>query len=261
MFDILRYFKALKENRSLIMAFAMGDLKNRYRNSVLGFLWSVLEPLLLLSVLYVVFTSLLKPATPNFAVYLLLGLIIWQFFTKSTGMGLTSISSKGRLLSNVYFQRAIPALSSNITALIMLGLEFIIFAFFLIGFQTIPTEKILFLPYLIFLMFLISLGLSLPLSVLNFLYKDVQFIWNVILTAGFFIHPIIYNIDMLSVEVREKFLFIPTVRLFDMIHSSVIFGKSPSVYDFVYVTIFAFVILAIGYAVYRIFEPRVAEEI
>ena len=261
MFVILRYLKALKENRSLIMVFAMGELKNRYRNSVLGFLWSILEPLLLLSVLYVVFTSLLKPGIPNFAIYLLLGLIIWYFFTKSTTMGLNSISSKGRLLSNVNFQRAIPALSSNVTALMMLGLELVILAFFFIGFGIVPTQTILFLPYLIFLMFLISLGLSLPLSVLNVLYKDVQFIWNVILTAGFFIHPIVYSIDMLSDNVREKFLFIPTVRLIDMIHSTVIFGKSPSVFDFVYVTISAFAILMIGYIVYRIFEPRIAEEI
>lgn len=243
------------------MTFAINELKNKYRSSVLGFFWSLLEPLILLSVLYVIFTSILRPEIPNFTIYLLLGLIFWHFISRSTTMGLNSISSKGRLLANVYFQRAIPALSSNITGLITLGLELIIFAFFLIGFGVVPSQTILFLPYLIFLTFIISLGLSLPLSVLNVLYKDVQFIWNVILTAGFFMHPIFYSIDMLSEDIREKLVFLPTVRLFDMIHNSVIFGKVPAMSDFVYVTVFAFVILAIGYIIYRIYEPRIAEEI
>ena len=249
MFVVSRYFKALKDNRSLILAFATGELKNRYRNSALGFFWSILEPLLLLSVLYVVFTSLLKPGIPNFAIYLLLGLIVWNFIAKSTTSAVFSISSKGTLVSNVYFQRAIPALSSNITGLMMLALEFIIFGFFLIGFGVVPSQTILFLPYLIFLIFMISLGLSLPLSVLNVLYKDVQFIWNVILTAGFFIHPIIYSVTMLTDDFREKIMFIPTVRLFDMMHNVVLFGKLPTMFDFAYVTASAFIILGIGYGI------------
>jgi len=261
MFLVLRYFKALRDNRSLILVFATDELKNRYRNSVLGFFWSILEPLLLLSVLYLVFTSLLKPGIPNFAIYLLLGLIVWNFISKSTTMGLNSLSNKNVILSNVYFQRAIPALSSNITGLLMMGFELIIFAFFLIGFGVVPTATIISFPYFIFLTFLITLGISLPLSVLNVLYKDMQFIWNVILTAGFFIHPIVYKIDMISSEIRQILHLIPTVRLFEMIHNSVLFGEMPSVTDFAYVTVAAFAILIMGYLIYRIFEPRVAEEI
>lgn len=258
---IYRYIKALKENRSLIMAFATGELKNRYRNSVLGFVWSILEPLILLSVLYIVFTSLLKSEIPNFPVYLLLGLIMWNFIAKSTTMGLHSISSKGSLLSNVYFQRAIPALSSNITGLMMLGLEFIVFAFFLVGFGIVPSTTILLLPYLVFLVFLISLGLSLPLSVLNVLYKDVQFIWTIVLGVGFFVHPIVYSVSMLPQNVHEKFTLIPTVRIFDMIHNVVIFGNIPPLNDFIYVTIFAFITLGVGYAIYRTFESKIVEDL
>jgi lipopolysaccharide transport system permease protein len=261
MFVVLRYFKALKDNRSLILAFASGDLKNRYRNSVLGFFWSILEPLLLLTVLYVVFSSLLKPGIPNFAIYLLLGLIVWNFISKSTTMGLNSISNKGTIITNVYFQRAIPALSSNITGLFMLSLEFIIFAAFFIAFNATVYPTMVFLPYLVFLIFMISLGLSLPLSVLSVLYKDVQFIWNIVLSVGFFVHPIIYNTGILPNGIRETFGFIPTVRIFNMIHDSVLSGKTPSVIDFVYVTACAFTILSLGYLVYRMFEPKVAEEI
>ena len=258
---ILRYLNALKDNRSLIMAFAIGDLKNRYRSSILGFFWSILEPLLLLAVIYVVFTAVLKPGIPNFAIYLLLGLIFWNFVGKSTTMSANSISGKGRLLSNVYFPRAIPAISSTITALIMLCFEFAIFAFFFVVYGLVPSTTIIFLPYYVFLIFIICLGLSLPLSVLNVLYKDVQFIWNIVLSAGFFLHPIIYNIGMMDRHMQDKLLLIPTVRLLDMIQGSTLYGKIPSTYDLAYVTIASFVILLVGYGFYRLFESKMVEEL
>ena len=243
------------------MTFAMGELKNKYKNSVLGFFWSILEPLILLTILYLVFSSILKPDIPNFAIYLLLGLIMWNFIRNSTSVSLESLTGKESILSNIYFMRAIPALSSNISASITLGLEFVVFSFFLIVFGIIPSGTILFLPYFVFLIFLINLGLSFALSVLNIFYKDIKFIWNVVITAGFFIHPIIYTREMLSEEIQEIFYLLPTVRLFDMIHQTVLFDKIPDFSDFVYVTLLSFVILGLGYLIYRKFEPRITEEI
>ena len=259
MFVAVRYLKALKDNRSLISTFALGELKNRYRNSVLGFFWSILEPLLLLTVLYFFFSSVLKSGITNFPLYLFLGLIVWNFISKGTTMGLNSISNKANIITNVYFQRAIAALSSNITALIMLGLEFVIFGVFLAFYGVVPSTTILFLPYLIFLVFTITLGISLPLSVINILYKDMQFIWNIVLTAGFFVHPIIYNANMLPSGLHEKIDLIPTVRIFEMMQDTVLYGKIPTLYDFVYVTITAIAILGVGYMIYRKFEPRIVE--
>jgi lipopolysaccharide transport system permease protein len=257
----LRYFHALKENQALIMIFALGDLKNRYRNSVLGFFWNILEPLILLSVLYFIFSSIFKPDIPNFAIYLLLGLIMWNFISKSTLMGLQSISSRSHILSNIYFQRAIPALSSNITGLMLLGFEFIVFTLFLIVFGEIPGNTIILLPVFIFLTFIITLGISLPLSVLNIFYKDIQFIWTIILGAGFFLHPIIYTTDMLPENIREIVLLVPTVKIFNMIHEVVLYNQFPPIIEIIYITIIAFSILFVGYIVYRIFERRLGEEL
>lgn len=258
---ILRYIQALKDNRSLIMAFAMGDLKNRYRNSIFGFFWSILEPLILLSVLYFVFSTFFKPGIPNFAIYLLLGLIMWNFISKSTSMGLQSISSRTNILSNVYFQRAIPAFSSNITGLMFLSLEFIIFGFFLIGFGEVPGATIVYLPFFIFLTFVITLGLSLPLSVLNVFYKDIQFIWNIVLTAGFFLHPIIYLNSMLPENTKEMLSLIPTVKIFNMIHQVVLFNELPSNLDILFITAISFAILFVGYVIYRKLERNLGEEL
>lgn len=261
MFALLRYVKALKDNRSLIMNFAIGDLKNRYKNSVLGFLWNIVEPLILLSVLYFVFSSMLKVAIPNFAIFILLGIITWRFITHSTTLGIDSISSRSSIISHVYFMRAIPALSSNITALMMLGLEYIILSFFLIGFGVIPTETIVFLPYYIFLIFLMTLGLSLALSVLSIVFKDIKFIWNLALTAGFFMHPIIYTRQLLSEEIKEILAYLPSVQIFYMIHDSVLYDTYPILSDIVYVTVWSFAILGVGYLIYKKLSPRIVEEL
>lgn len=243
------------------MNFAIGDLRNRYRNSVLGVIWTVLEPLLILTVLYVIFSSILRPNVPNFAIYLLLGLITWNFIRNSTSMSIESITSKKRILANIYFMRAIPAFSSNISGLIMLGIEFVVFSFFLIGFGVTPGLTILFLPFFILLIFMITLGLSLPLSVLCVSYKDIKFIWHVVLTAGFFLHPILYTLDMLPEKLQEILSLVPTVRLLEMIHDVVLFDRIPDSLDFSYVIISAFVILISGYLIYRKFEYRVVEQL
>ena len=89
----------------------------------------------------------------------------------------------------------------------------------------------------------------------------MKFIWNVVITAGFFIHPIIYTKEMLPENIRELFSIIPTVTTFDMIHKSVLFGEIPPATDFIYVIIFSLGILGVGYLVYRKLEPRMAEEL
>lgn len=184
---------------------------------------------------------------------------MWNFVVKSTTMGMDSISNRQSILSSIYFQRAIPPLSANITALMMLGLEFVIFSIFLLSFGLMYSPLSLLLPFFVFLIFLITLGISLAISVMSVFYNDVKFIWGLAVTAGFFIHPIIYDINMLSPEIKELFLLLPTVRLFDMIHQVVLYNVMPSTFDFIYVTVMSFVILFLGYFIYRIFEKRLGE--
>ena len=97
-------------HRSLIVLLAFNDVRIRYRNSVLGFLWSFLEPLLMLGVLYFVFTNIFKNTIPDFPLYLLLGLVIWYMFSRATSMGQTSLLDKSGIIKKVYFRREIIVL-------------------------------------------------------------------------------------------------------------------------------------------------------
>src|SRR5574337_565680 len=125
-------YHGLWQKRSLIYNFAITDLKIRYRNSILGFFWTVLEPLLLLGVLYLVFTNIFKSQIEHYGLYLLLGIIMWNTFTRGTEISLNSITSRTGIVTQIYFPREIPAISSTITAFLMMCFEFVVFGIFMV---------------------------------------------------------------------------------------------------------------------------------
>src|SRR5208337_3017536 len=126
------------KNRHLILTFAVNDLKLRYRNSFLGFLWSIIEPLLMLLVLFVIFSTLFRSTIPNYPLFLLLGLVLWYMFNRATNMGLVSITGRGGILTRISFPRSVPAISACITAFLMMMFEFLVIGAFMIAFRFVP---------------------------------------------------------------------------------------------------------------------------
>jgi len=260
-FSELSFLQEIWSRRSLIRTFAINDLRIRYRNSILGFFWSFLEPLLMLSVLYVVFTQLFKNDIPNYGLYLLLGLVMWGFFARATTIGSASIIVKGGIVNKIYFPREILPISACITAFLMMSLEFIVFFAFIIGLQFLPPATILILPFLLILEFILALAIALPLSVLNAYYRDIQYIWGVIVYAGFFVTPIFYTSDILPENIRQIYFLNPMAQLIDFGHNAVLFNKLPSAESLIYTVGVIFAILAIGYAIFHKYEKRVAQEL
>ena len=216
------------KNRGILFNFAISDLKIRYRNSILGVLWSVIEPLLMLSVLYFVFSSMFKFDIPNFPIYLLLGIIIYNCFRNGTTIALNSLTNRAPLITQIYFPRSIPAISSAITASIMLAIEVGILLIFMVAFQFVPPITMLLLPLVLGLQFMFVVGVCLPLSVLNVRFKDTEFIWNVVVHASFFLTPIFYQFDMLPEYVQNILQFSPMVQILTMAHHVVLYGMLPT---------------------------------
>ena len=247
--------------KGLIFNFAITDLKIRYKNSVLGVIWSLLEPLLLLGVLFVVFSTMFRFDIPNFPIYLLLGLITWNFFKNSTTIALTSLVNRAPLITQIYFPRSIPAISACLSASIMLIIELAVLGIFMAVLQFIPPITILLLP-LVFLMALVFvLAISLPLSVLNVKFKDIEFIWGVVIHAGFFLTPIFYQFDMLPQFVRDVLQFSPMVQVVTMAHHLTLYGTLPSLNTIFYSIIMLLVLLGIGYGIFHKYQYRIVEEI
>ena len=248
------------KTKGILFNFAISDLKIRYRNSVLGILWSIIEPLLLLGVLFVVFSTMFKFDIENFPIYLLLGIITWNFFKNGTSIALGSLTNRAAFITQIYFPRSIPGLSAGITASIMLMTELVILAIFMVALNFSPSITIIYLIPIFLLEFLLILGISLPLSVLNAKFKDVEFIWGVVLQAGFFLTPVFYQFDMLPETVRNVLQFSPMVQIVTMAHHVTLYGELPTVNSILYTIFSVLVIVVVGYLIFRKLQGRIVEE-
>jgi len=255
------FIQEVWNRRSLIWLLAFNDVKLRYRNSVLGFVWSFLEPLLMLTVLYFVFTNILKSDIENYPLYLLLGLIIWYMFSRATTMGLSSLTDRAGIIQKIYLRREIIVISACLTAFIMMGFEFAAFVVFVIVFQFIPPTTIVLLPLILLDLFILSVGISLVLSVLNVYFRDIRFIWQVVIQAGFFLSPIFYKLDIFPENISAILSLSPMAHVLDIAHELVLYGNLPPLESVAYVISFTIAIFIVGYAVFRFKDRKLVEEL
>jgi len=199
-----------KQNRALLSELVRTDFKLRYQGSVLGYAWSLLRPLLLFVILYVVFVKFLKLGTgvPHFPVYLLLGIVIWNFFNEMTVQSLGSIVGRGDLIRKIRIPRWIIVLSSSISALINLLLNLVVIAIFMAINHVDIMRTILFLPLILAEVYIFALGLSLFLSAAFVKFRDINYIWEVLLQAGFYLTPILYPLSRITNLTLQKLILL-----------------------------------------------------
>lgn len=178
----------------LLRQLVVNDFKLRYQNSALGYLWSLLKPFFQFLILYVVFVRVLKVGSnsPHFGVALLLGIVLWNYFTEVTNGGIMAIVGRGDLLRKINFPRYVVILAGSVSALINLGINLIVVGVFIAINNVDVGANALILPLLIIELFVFALALSFLLSALYVRYRDVNHIWEVIMQGAFFATPIMY---------------------------------------------------------------------
>lgn len=188
------------------------DFKLRYQGSVLGYAWSLLRPLLLFITLYIVFAKFLGVGgdIPHYPVYLLLGIVLWNYFLEITTGSVSAVVAKGDLIRKINFPKYVIVLSGCASAFINLVLNFIIIAIFMVVTGVdISWEAILAIPLIIELT-LFALGLAFFLSTAFVRYRDIGYIWEVITQAAFYATPILYPLTLVP-EVAQKILLLNPV--------------------------------------------------
>ena len=182
----------LLERHELIGNFVSRNLKQRYKGSFFGFFWSLLHPLFLVLV-YLVFIRLMR--FPMDLPYLIVGVLVWQFFSLACGDAVGIVHGHATLVKKTYFPRIILPLSAVIGNLVHFLLSLIILFVFLAAFRLWPGVQYVHLFWLIAVQFLLCLGMALLLSSLNVFYRDVEHLLQVVLMAWFFVTPIIYPLS------------------------------------------------------------------
>ncbi|HMT18923.1 MAG TPA: ABC transporter permease [Candidatus Saccharibacteria bacterium] len=185
-----------KQNRALLSELVRTDFKLRYQGSILGYAWSLLRPLFMFAILYTVFTRVFSvgKSVENYPIFLLIGIVMWNFFSEITQQSLGSIVNRGDLIRKIKIPRWLIIISASIAGLINLGLNLIVVLVIALMSHMNLLSTSWMLPLYILELYIFGLGISLILSSLFVKYRDVSYIWEVVLQAGFYATPILYPI-------------------------------------------------------------------
>ncbi|HRK40553.1 MAG TPA: ABC transporter permease [Candidatus Saccharibacteria bacterium] len=193
----------------LLRELVITDFKLRYQSSILGYVWSLLRPLALFIILYFVFVKFLRvgESIEHFPVYLLLGIVIWNYFSEVTNNGVSAIVSRGDLLRKLNFPKYVIILAGSFSALINLGLNFLVVIMFAVYNDVSLMSSIIWLPVLVIELFIFSLSMAFLLGALFVKIRDVNYIWEVIMQGAFYATPILYPISIIP-ELAQKILIL-----------------------------------------------------
>ena len=241
----------------LLRELVITDFKLRYQGSFLGYLWSLLRPLGLFVILYIVFVRFLKfgADVPNFPIYLLLGIVLWNYFADVTNGGVGAIVARGDLLRKINFPKYVIVLAGSFSTLINLVINLlVVFGFSLVKNVGFHWHAVI-APMVIFELFLFSLALAFLLSAVFVKLRDINYVWEAFMQGLFYATPIIYPLSLVPKGAAKLLLLSPVAQIIQDLRYLLVTPKTPtigSVYgnEWMRLVPLTMVILAAGFAVW-----------
>ncbi len=233
---MIQSLSELPEYRQVLLNLIARDLKVKYQKSILGFFWTLLYPAFMLGIYVVIFGLVLSNGIENFWAYLIAGLLPFQFIMSSVLEGAAAIRTNGNLIRKIYFPAEILVIATVTAKLIEFLLQLLVAMLFLVLWhhgqtaQFSPVKTLLVLPGAIFLLYCFALGLALPLAAWSVIYRDLEHILGLMMTAWFYVTPIFWSLA-LAIEhlprTYEWFLLNPALNLLELFRSPLYWGTYP----------------------------------
>lgn len=243
--------EAIQRYRFLIRQLVARDFKTKYKRSVLGVLWSFLNPLLMMVVQYFIFSTLFKSDIPNYAAYLLIGIVCFNFFSEVCGMSLFAILGNASLITKVYMPKYIYPLTRSISScvnLVISLLPLVIVCFFTgVHFQ----KSALLAFYFLICLFIFSLGMGFLLSTTMVFFRDTQFLWNILNTVWMYATAIFYPETILPENLRFVLQINPVYHFIKNIRICILDGVSPAPSMYVLCIAISFAMLLVGALIFK----------
>lgn len=236
--------------RALLGELVSRDLKVKYRRSVLGYLWSLLNPLLMMIVISAVFSYIFRNNIANFPIYLLTGQIMFNFFSEATNFAMKSISGGGTLIKKVYVPKYIFPLAKVLSSFVNLLFSLLAIIIVLIITKTPITPAIFLFPLALAYILLFAIGIGLILSVLAVYFGDIVHLYSVVLTAWMYFTPIFYPIEILPKLPMFLMQFNPLYHFISYFRTIVLYGNIPTLTSNIVCLSFGLVSIAIGLFVF-----------
>lgn len=245
-----KYWENFVKYRFLLYELVVNDVKLRYRRSVLGIIWSVLHPLLMMVILTLVFSNLFKSDIPYFPVYVLTGRIVWDLFSQATMQSMSSIVGNASLIKKVYVPKYIFPISRCFSTLVNTAFSLIamLIVMVIVGIQITPV--LFLLPLAISYVFLFALGASMFLSALNVFFRDISYLYEVLLTAWMYFTPLFYPSTVLPENLQFIFKINPLYYMVDFFRQIVMYQTFPSMKENLVCLLIGFCSFVVGFYVF-----------
>ncbi|NFF80812.1 ABC transporter permease [Clostridium botulinum] len=246
-----QYIKNFFKYKELLKELVIRDIKVKYRKSVLGYIWSILNPLLMMLVISSVFSYMFRYEIENYPVYLITGQTIYSFFSEATNMSMESIINGGSLLKKVYFPRYIFPVSRILSSFVNLLFSLVAILIILLFTGTPVTPVIFMFPIPLIYIAIIATGFGLILSVLATYFRDVIHLYSVFLTALMYGTPIFYPISSLPDNIINIIKINPLYHVITMFRNVVLYGNMPTIQEHIICMGFSVVLLGFGLVVFK----------
>ncbi len=254
--------KELFEYRQMIYGMVKKELRGRYKGSVLGFLWTFVNPLLQLLVYTMVFSVIMKNGIEKYYIFLFVGLVPWIFFSTSVTGGSSSVISSKDLIKKIYFPREVLPISTVTSNFVNMLLTFlVVFAVLLItgfGFNFIA---ICYLPIIMIVEYLLAIGFALIASALTVYFRDLEYILGIITMAWVYLTPVMYSADVVPEKLRAFLNLNPMAPIIIAYRDILYYKQTPHLSTLLSAVLIGIVSCVFGYIVFRLLQKRFAEEL
>ena len=253
-------FKNLYQYRELLKTNIQKEIRGKYKGSFLGVLWSFLNPLLMVLVYALVFSIILRQDIPNYIIFLIVGVIPWNFFTTVINQGTNCIWINSGIIKKVYFPREILPVSVVLAGLVNFLISCIIIMLFVLISGMGFSWHLVWLPLIAILQTLFSLGLLFALCAIDTFARDVEYLVTFLLNLLFYATPIVYTADMFG-QYKWILYLNPMTHFIEAYRSIFYYQSSPSMTSIMYISLFTILFLLFGYWIFRKLEKSFAEEV
>jgi len=237
--------------KELLFELVSRDLKVRYRHSVLGYLWSLLNPLLMMAVVSIIFSHMFRFDIENFPLYLLTGQTLWGFFSEATNTAMSSVMNGSSLIKKVYLPKYIFPVSRVLSSFVnfLFSCIAIVIMLFISGVKS--TWAILLVPLPLFYLFLFTMGVGLILSIMATYFRDMLYLWGVLCTAWMYFTPIFYPVTQLPEYAKKLIVWNPLYHILKNFRTIILYGENPTWRNHIICFVFSTLSLLVGLVIFK----------
>lgn len=257
----MKLWKELYAYREMIFSLVRRDLKGRYKGSILGFLWTFLNPLLQLLVYTFVFSTVMRNGINDYYLFLFVALVPWIFFSTSVSGGAKCIWAQKDMVKKIYFPREVLPISYVTSQFVNMLLSFLVIFFVLIiDGRSIKLTAILCLPLIMLIEYFLALGVTMLSSALTVYIRDLEHILSIVVMAWQFLSPVMYSVDRIPEETRTIFYANPMTPIIVAYRDILYYGKVPEMNTLIHAALVSVVLMIIGTVIFGRLKRHFAEE-